>query len=121
MSWAPWVLFLMSAESHFSASAILRGSEPVSALTQSFLYCCSLYNLFFLGFRQRLSRSDRVVNLFTQPSNFHCFGELELGSGPALGHSGIVAHVRAWHMGRDYSYCRTSELTDCQVSGFVFS
>ena len=30
-------------------------------------------------------------------------------------------HMLAWHMGRDYSDCRASELTDSQVSGFVFS
>ena len=29
--------------------------------------------------------------------------------------------VLAWHMGRDYSYCRALELTDHQVSGFVYS
>ena len=30
---------------------------------ESFLYCCALYNLFFLGFRQWQSRADRIVNL----------------------------------------------------------
>ena len=30
-------------------------------------------------------------------------------------------HVQAWHMGRHYSNCRASELTDRQVSGFIFS
>ena len=30
-------------------------------------------------------------------------------------------HVQAWHMGRDCSYCRASELTDSQVSGFIYS
>ena len=29
----------------------------------SFLYCCALYSFFFLGFRQWLTRVDRVVNL----------------------------------------------------------
>ena len=39
--------------------------------------------MFFLGFCQWLSRADRVV-ILTQPSDLHCFGELELGPWPAL-------------------------------------
>ena len=103
--------------------AILRGTEPVSAPTRSFLYCCALNNFSLLGFRQQWSRADRVINLnttiqnplfwrtWTRPSEFHCLGELEASTSP---------HVQAWHMGRDYSYCRASELTDLQVSGIFF-
>ena len=46
---------------------------------------------------------------FSWISTSTVFGKLELGPGPA------------WHMGRDYSFCRAFELTDCQVRGFVFS
>ena len=56
----------MCAETICSASAILRGTEPVSALTHMlFMLLCSLivYSFFFLGFRQWQSRADRVVNL----------------------------------------------------------
>ena len=86
MSLATWVRFLISAEMLCSASAILRGTESVSAMTLALfilLQCCTLYNFFFLGFRQWLSRADRVVNL---NSDSHCFGELELGPWPALAH-----------------------------------
>ena len=50
---------------------------------------------------------------------FYCFasGELECWPGPALAQ---CPHVQAWHIHRDYSYCRTLELTDHQVSGFLF-
>ena len=55
----------MSAETLCSAPAILRGTEPVSALTlRLFLLLRSLY-FFFLGFRQWLSCEDIVVNLNT--------------------------------------------------------
>ena len=40
---------------------------------------------------------------------------LKWGPGPTR------PHVLAWHMGRDHSYCRASELTDRQISGFVYS
>ena len=46
----------------------------------------------------------------------HCFGEHELGPGPAL-----ALHVLSWHMDSDYSYCRVSEMNDHQVKGLVFS
>ena len=55
----------MSPETLCRALVILRGTEPVSALTRALLYCCALYNFFFLGFRQWQSRADRVVNLNT--------------------------------------------------------
>ena len=67
----------------------------------------------FLGFRQ--SRADKVVNLNTtiQLALFWRTQTWALAS--------TCPHVLAWHMDRDYSYCRASELTDRQVSGFVFS
>ena len=81
-----------------------------------FLYCCTLYNFkfCFLGFRQWRSRTDRVVNYTTNwlPLFWRTWTQALASTRP---------HVQAWHMGRDYSYCRASELTDCQVSGFVFS
>ena len=118
VSLAPWVLFLISAEMLCSASAILRGTESVSAMTLALfilLQCCTLYNFFFLGFRQWLSRADRVVNLNTTiwlPLFWRTWTRARASTRP---------HVLAWHMGRDYSYCRASELTDSQVSGFIFS
>ena len=39
-------------------SAILHGSEPISALTHALLYCCSLN-----GFRQWRSHADRALVL----------------------------------------------------------
>ena len=79
-----------------------------------FLYCCALYNFFFLGFRQWHSLADRVVNLNTTirlPLFWRTWTQARARTRP---------HVLAWHMGRDYSYCRASELTDRQVSGFFF-
>ena len=51
MSLATWVRFSQGAETFFRPLAILRGTEPVSALTLTLLYCCSLY---------KQSRADRV-------------------------------------------------------------
>ena len=81
----------------------------------SFLYCCALYNFFFLGFRQWRSRADRVVNLNTtiQLALFWRTWTRALAS--------TRPHVLAWHVGRDYSYCGALELTGRQVRGFVFS
>ena len=53
-----WVRFPHGAESFCRAEAILRGSPSVR-----FLYCCALYNSFFLGFRKWQSRTDRVSTL----------------------------------------------------------
>ena len=78
-------------------------------------YIAALTIIFFLGFRQWRSRADRVVNLNTTirlPLFWRTWTRARARTRP---------HVRAWHMGRDYSNCRASELTDCQVSGFVFS
>ena len=79
-----------------------------------FLYCCALY-IFFLGFRQWRSRADRVVNLNTTirlALFWRTWTRARAHTRP---------HVLAWHMGRDYSDSRASELTDRQVSGFVYS
>ena len=85
-----------------------------------FFYLCSLQILFFLGFRQWRSRAESVAEsyILTQPSDFHCFGELELGPRQALAH---MCWPVAIHKGRDYRNCRASELSNCQVSGLVFS
>ena len=112
---ATWIWFMMSAETLCSASAILRGTEPVSALTRALVYCCTLQNFLLLGFCQWRSRADRVVNLNTTiwlPLFWRTWTRARASTRP---------HVLAWHMGRDYSDCRASELTDRQVSGFVFS
>ena len=81
----------------------------------SFSYCCTLYNFSFLGFRQWQSRTDRVVNLNTTiwlPLFWRTWTWALARSRP---------HVLALHMDRDYSNCRASDMTDHQVSGFVFS
>ena len=98
-SMATWILFQMSAE-----TPILHGTEPVSALTHTLLYCCALwvYN-FFLGFGHL---ADRVVNLNTtiRLALFWRTWTWALAS--------TLPRVAAWHMDRDYSYCRASKLTD---------
>ena len=53
----------MSAKTLYSASAILCGTEPVSALTQALLILRLLSVIFFFGFRQWQSCADRVINL----------------------------------------------------------
>ena len=42
--------FQQGAEIFCSTSAIWRGTEPISALTRSLSYCCTLYNFFFSNF-----------------------------------------------------------------------
>ena len=114
-SQSTWVWFLMSAETLCSASAILRGTEPVSAPTRALFILLHSLKKNSLGFRQWRSRADRVVNLNTTirlPLFWRTWTRARARTRP---------HVRAWHMGRDYSNCRASELTDRQVSGFVFS
>ena len=71
-------------------SAILCGTEPVSALTLVLLYCCTLYN-FFLGFRQWRSCADRILTL-----NMHILSPLfwSIGVGPgALAHWPRLDHM----------------------------
>ena len=55
--------------------------------------------IYIPGFRQWRSRTDR--NLTPNITSY-------------------LESVMAWQMGRDYSYCRASELIDRQVSGLVF-
>ena len=43
-------------------SAILRDTEPVSALKRALVHGCYLYHFFFLGFRQWQSRADRTLS-----------------------------------------------------------
>ena len=69
-----------------------------------FLYCCAIYDLYFLRFRQwrRLwrSRADRGENLNTTiwlPLFWRTWTRAWASTCP---------HVWAWHMGRDYSYRR---------------
>ena len=115
-----WFQLLMSAETFHSPLASMCSTKPVSEHWHTRFYIAVLYLQFFLlGFSQSQSHADRVVNL-TWPLDFYCFGELELGPGPALAQK-LAPNVLAWHVGREYSYCRASELTDCQVSGFVYS
>ena len=62
VSQATWNGFSQGAETPCRPLAILRGTEPVSALTRALLYCCVLYKKKILGFCQWRSRADRVVN-----------------------------------------------------------
>ena len=81
----------------------------------STFYIAVLSIIFFLGFHHWQSRADLVVNL-----NVTIWLPLFCRTWTwALAHT--CPHVLAWHMGTGQSYCRASELTDCQVSGFVFS
>ena len=52
-------------ESLCSPSAMFYGValSPSVHWHARFLYCCALYNVFFLGFRQWRSRTDRVLTL----------------------------------------------------------
>ena len=62
------------------------------------LYCWALYNFFFLGFCQWLSRADRVVNLnmtILLALVWRTWTQARASTRP---------HVWAWHMGSDYIY-----------------
>ena len=86
MSWATWVWFQHSAETLCSPSTILRGTEPVSALTHALLYCCSL----------SLSLSQAFLGFSQWPSfDFQCFGALGVGPGAQT-----QPLVWAWSMGK---------------------
>ena len=55
------VRMLYGAQCFCSAAAILRGTEPVSALTRAIFILVALSIMFFfLGFRQWRSRTDRA-------------------------------------------------------------
>ena len=82
-----WFQLLMSAETFHSPLASMCSTKPVSEHWHTRFYIAVLYLQFFLlGFSQSQSHADRVVNL-TWPLDFYCFGELELGPGPALAKS----------------------------------
>ena len=110
-----WVWFLKIAEMLCRAWPILRGTESVSALTWALFIL--MHSLYIILFCQWWSSADRVVNLKkTIMIRFPLFWRTWTRA-----RASTCPHVLAWHMGRDYSYCRASELTDSQVSGFVFS
>ena len=69
---------------------------------------------FFLGFRHWRSSVDRVANRNTtiQLALFWRTWTRALATGSTR------PHVLAWHMGRDYSYCRVVELTARSVASF---
>ena len=101
--------------------AILRGTEPVIALTRVlFIFLRSLY-FFFLDF---VSGDLALTGMFilTRPSDFHCFGKLELGRWPTLAlmcasGPGRWAEITSIAIVEP----RSRRLTDRQVSGFVYS
>ena len=107
---ATWIWFMMSAETLCSASAILRGTEPVSALTRALVYCCTLQNFLLLGFCQWRSRADRVVNL-SMTIRLQLFWRTW-----ARARASTRPHVLAWQMGREYE--RRSWLTARSVASF---
>ena len=114
---AKWTVFKVSHRESCDMGRVLKPSaapQPFCvALSPSvhwhthFLYCCALYNLFFLGFRQWGSRADRVVNVNTTIWLPLFWRTWTLATRP---------HVLAWHISRDYSDCRASdsEMTDRQ-------
>ena len=95
------------AENHCCPQAILRGTEPVSALTSALFCCCALYNLMFLEFLQwqtpAESAADRVLTL-NMNIRLPLFGAL--GVGPC---ARTRPHTLAWPMGSDCSYFIASE------------
>ena len=107
-----WVWFLHGAETSAAPLPFCVALSPSVHWHASFLYCCALYIFFFLDF---VSGDLALTEL-----NLNTTIRL-----PLFWRNGAWArtrpHVLAWHKGRDYSDCRASELTDRQVSGFVFS
>ena len=96
-------------------SAILRATESVSALTRVLLYCCALYNSFFLGFHRWRSRADRVLTLKMNIRLPLFWSTWSRARGPDSATCAGLAH------GRDYSDCRASELNlqKCLASVFL--
>ena len=107
-----WVQILQGTETFCLPSAILRGTELVSALARALLYCCALYNFYFLDF---LSGDLALTGFYflTWTSDFNCFGAL--GVGP-----GARTWLLAWRMGRDFSFCRASEQKCLKRLGHCF-
>ena len=83
----------------FVHGAILCGTEPVSAQTRA-LYCCALYNYFFLKFRQWRSLTDSVLTLNMNIRLPLFWSTWSSASGPDSATCAGLAH------GRDYSDCR---------------
>ena len=97
VSLVTWVQFLMSAENSAVPRPFCVVLSPSVHWHASFLYCCALYNLFFLDFVSgdlALTVCDKVVNLNTtiQLPLFWRTWTRALAS--------TRLHVRAWHMGR---------------------
>ena len=97
------VRFQQGAETLCRPSAIWRGTKLVSVLTRALLYCCTLYNFFFLRFRQWQSRADRVLTLDMniRLPLFWSTWKRALGQDSATC-AGLVH-------GRDWSFCIASE------------
>ena len=90
------VRFPHGADSFCRAAAILRGTEPVSALTPwhaRFLYCCTLYNFFLSWISSVAISRSQGFNSWIWTSDFHSFGALGWKPGART-----LQHVRAWHM-----------------------
>ena len=108
-----------AAESQFFARHWARQCTDTSTFYIAH-NCWALYNFLFLDFvsgdlAQR--HADTVVNLNTTTRLPLFWRTWTLARASTCPH----ASVRAWHIGRDYSDCRGSELTDRQVSGFIYS
>ena len=69
MSWVTWVQFQLGAEILCIPLAILRGTEPVSALTLVLLSCCSLYSFFSWIWSVTISRLVAVERVLTLNRN----------------------------------------------------
>ena len=80
-----------------------------------FLYCCALYNVFFLGFRQWRSRTDRVLTLNMNIRLPLFWSTWSPARGPDSATCAGLAH------GRDYSDCRASELKLQKCLATVYS
>ena len=106
-----------------AALVILRGTEPVSAvsaLTRALLILLYLFFFYFISSEplaiSRWQSCKINVNLKTTiglPLFWRTWTRA------ARARARTRPHVLAWHMGSDYSDCRALELTDSQVSGFV--
>ena len=98
----------------FVHGAILCGTEPVSAQTRA-LYCCALYNYFFLKFRQWRSRTDSVLTLNMNIRLPLFWSTWSSANGADSAICAGLAH------GRDYSDFRAKELKLQKCLATVFS
>ena len=91
-----WVPFLLGAETLGSPSAILCGTEPISALTlERFILLCSLY--FFIAFHWWWSNTDTLWQGSTLDLTWNIRLQLfwstwSKAPGQDLGHSGWLSH-----------------------------